>query len=85
MQRAHRQIPCKVEYVGLENDFVGCSVTSVIATCARCRHQTESMGTSLRSLRECLRLMREECPCGGFNDYGVEATGSPHPIAYLQG
>ncbi len=73
MQRAHRQIPCKIEYVGVQNDFVGRSVPGVIATCSRCRHQTDSIGTSVRSLRECLRMMSDECPCGGSNDYGVEA------------
>jgi hypothetical protein len=78
MHRAHRQIPCKIEYVGLENDFLGRTVPSMIATCSRCRHRTESIGTSLRSLRECLGLMREECPCGASNDYGVEATSPAH-------
>ena len=81
MQRAHRQIPCTIEYVGLENDFVGLKVPGVIATCSRCRHRTESIGISVRSLHECLSLMREECPCGASNDYGVEATSrlTPQP------
>jgi hypothetical protein len=80
MQRVRRQIPCTIEYAGLENDFAGCTVPSVIATCSRCRHRTEAIGTSIRSLRECLSLMREECPCGASNEYGVEATRSPHGL-----
>jgi hypothetical protein len=71
MHRVHRLVPCK-------NDLVGCIAPSIIATCSRCCHRTESIGTSVQSLRECLSLMREECPCGGSNEYGVEVTGSPH-------
>ena len=80
MHRAQRQIPCRIEYAGLENDFAGRIVPTVIATCLCCRHRTESIGTSIRSVRECLSLMREQCPCGASNDYGVEATTSPHAI-----
>jgi hypothetical protein len=81
MQRVHKPVPCKIEYVGLENDLVGCIAPSVIATCSRCCHQTESIGTSLQSLRECLSSMREECPCGGFNEYGVDVMASPRDEA----
>jgi hypothetical protein len=69
MQPVHKRVPCTIEYVGLDNDFVGYIVPSVVATCSRCNHQTESIGTTTRSVRECLSAMREECPCGGSNHY----------------
>jgi hypothetical protein len=78
MQRIHKPVTCKIETVGLENDFLGGIISGVKATCSLCLHQTESIGISIQSVRECLSLMREECPCGGSNDYGIEATGSPH-------
>jgi hypothetical protein len=78
VRRIHKPVPCKIETVGLENDLLGGITSGVKATCSLCRHQTESIGISLYSVRECLSLMREECPCGGSNEYGIEAMGSPH-------
>jgi hypothetical protein len=78
MQRLHKPVPCKLETIGLENAFVEGVVSGVKATCSLCRHQTESIGVSINSVRECLSLMREECPIGGSNEYGIEALGSPH-------
>ena len=46
MERVHKRVPCTIEYVGLESDFVGLPVPGFIATCSRCRHQTESIGTT---------------------------------------
>ena len=78
MQRVHRRVPCAIEYVGLDSDFVGYVIPGVIATCSRCRHQTASIGTAILSVRECLGSMREECPCGGSNDYEAIEVRSPH-------
>ena len=69
MERVSKRVPCKIEYIGLESDFVGAPVPGFIATCSRCRHQTEAIGTTRQSLRHCLSQMREQCPCGGSNEY----------------
>lgn len=66
------RIECETEEVTLENDE-GIEVDGVQATCSRCGHETESFGTSERSVKRCLVLMREECP-EGENNYYVEAT-----------
>ena len=63
------RVLCTIEFVGLESDFVGSPVPGFIATCSRCRHHTESIGTTSSSIRRCLSQMREECPCGGSNQY----------------
>lgn len=42
------------------------------AECLTCSHVTESFGTSERSVRRCLVLLREECPLGESNYYGTE-------------
>jgi hypothetical protein len=78
MKQIHKPVPCRIEKVGLENDLLGGIISGVKATCSLCRHQTESIGISTHAVRECLSLMREECPCGGSNEYGIEAIGSPH-------
>jgi hypothetical protein len=45
------------------------TIEGVRATCTRCGHATESFGTSDRSVKRCLVLMREECPEGEENFY----------------
>ena len=55
------KITCSISQTELENDD-GYLVDSVVATCSRCGHETESFGTSERSVLRCLALMREECP-----------------------
>ncbi len=44
-------------------------VPGVRVTCSKCAHVTESFGQRGRSLRRCLKAMREECPEKEFNDY----------------
>jgi hypothetical protein len=78
VRRIHKPVPCKIETVGLENDLLGGVTSGVKATCSLCRHQTVSLGTSMNSVRECLSLMREECPVGASNEYGIDTMGSPH-------
>ena len=80
MQRVSQRVACTIEFVGLHNDFVGYIVPGVIARCSRCCHQTESIGTTLMSVRECLSLMREECPCGGSTEYEVVEVRSPQGV-----
>ena len=62
------KVRCKIEEVELENDE-GHPVEGVRVTCSRCDHETESFGTSDRSIKRCLALMREECPNHEENFY----------------
>ena len=68
------KVTCKIEETTLEGDYKD-DVESVMATCTRCGHITESYGTSVASVRRCLVLMREECPKGEDNYY-VADNGS---------
>jgi hypothetical protein len=47
-------------------------IPSVVATCGRCDHQEECFGTSERSVRRCLVLLRESCPKGEKNFYTAD-------------
>jgi hypothetical protein len=44
-------------------------VDGVEATCTECGHCVESYGTSERSIKRCLVLMRRECPRREANFY----------------
>jgi hypothetical protein len=66
--RTASRIECEIEYAELENDD-GVPIESVVVTCGRCGHQTESFGTTGASVRRCLALLREECPEGQVNFY----------------
>lgn len=65
------KVPCTIEYGDVENDE-GRTVEGVTAVCSRCGHRTESYGSSERSVRRCLLLLREECPNGENNFYHSE-------------
>jgi hypothetical protein len=65
------KVYCEVEETDLENDS-GRMTPGVVLKCSRCGHTTQSFGTSERSIKRCLALMREECPEGESNFY-VEA------------
>jgi hypothetical protein len=62
------KIECEIEEVLLENDH-GLEIESIRATCSKCGHIVESFGTSGRSVKRCLVLMKEECPEGEENYY----------------
>jgi hypothetical protein len=62
------RVACTISEEEIENED-GVLVDGVIATCSRCDYETESFGTSERSIRRCLVLMREECPEGEANYY----------------
>ena len=54
----------------VEGEHVGDgTLPGIVARCTRCDHVTESWGTTERSVRRCLALMREECPEGETNFY----------------
>jgi hypothetical protein len=63
-------IRCTWEEVDLDGDYG--SVDSVMVTCPRCGHETESFGTDTPSLDRCLVLLREECPREESNFYILE-------------
>lgn len=65
------KVECEIEEVELEGDHAN-SVPGVRATCSRCDHETDSFGTSDRSIKRCLILMREECPNGESNFYASD-------------
>lgn len=62
------KIDCEIQRTDLDNDR-GTTTPSVVLTCARCGHQTESYGQRGRSVRRCLTRMGEECPAGDKNFY----------------
>lgn len=63
-----RRVEIEIEEVQLTNEN-GREQAGVRAVCSRCDHETVSFGTSDRSRRRCLVLMREECPQGEENYY----------------
>ena len=64
------RVECSTDEVELEGDYG--EVAGIRATCGKCGHTTESFGTSDRSTKRCLVLMREECPEGEENFYVEE-------------
>ena len=58
-----KRVECAVEEI-TEN-----SRAAVRATCSQCDHVTTSFGTSDKSVKRCLVLMREQCPEGEENFY----------------
>ena len=61
------RVECEVEEVEMEGDYA--AVDGVQVTCSRCKHQVEAFGTSARSIRACLAMLREGCPNGESNFY----------------
>jgi hypothetical protein len=62
------RVKCEVEEIDLDGDYGG-QIESVMATCSRCGHSTESYGTSEESIKRCLVLLRQECPNEESNFY----------------
>jgi hypothetical protein len=60
-------VKCTVEEIVLEGDYG--EIASVEVTCSKCNHTTQSYGTHRASIRRCLVLLREECPCREDNYY----------------
>lgn len=61
------RVECEVEEDDLEGDHG--TVKGVVVTCSRCGHVVESFGTTGRSIRRCLAMLKEECPNGESNYY----------------
>jgi hypothetical protein len=66
------QVECEVKEVELTNER-GYPTEGVRAECSACGHATECYGTSDRSRRRALVMLREECPESEKNFY-VEAA-----------
>lgn len=62
------RVACEIGETWMENDE-GRDVLATVATCTECGHETCSFGTTDRSVKRCLVLMREECPAGCDNFY----------------
>ena len=66
------KVSCEIEETELEGDHG--MVPSIRASCSLCGHETESFGSSARSIERCLALMRDECPAGKSNFYVADAA-----------
>ena len=62
------RVTCRLTEIDLDNDE-GEPVDSIRAVCTRCDSSTESFGTSDRSIRRCLVLLRSGCPRAESNFY----------------
>lgn len=60
------KVECEIEEIEQDGQ------PAIQATCTACEHTTVSYGTSDRSIKRCLVLMREECPEGETNFYVEE-------------
>lgn len=67
------KVECDVDYDTIENGKGG-TQDGVRVTCGRCSHTTESFGTSVKSIKRCLVMLREGCPRGEENFYTCEET-----------
>lgn len=65
------RVECSVEEVETENDN-GRTQPAVCVTCKDCGHAETSLGTSDRSIKRCLALLRENCPNKESNYYLLE-------------
>lgn len=61
-----KRVECEIEEITDQGQ------PAIQATCSQCEHVTTSFGTSERSVKRCLALMREECPEGEENFYVEE-------------
>jgi CII-binding regulator of phage lambda lysogenization HflD len=75
------RVPCAVDEITLTGDYDDAdgdpvNVRGVCVTCSRCDQTAEVYGTSARSVRRGLVMLREECPRGENNFYVAdEAEG----------
>lgn len=62
------RVECTVTETMLANNE-GREQPGIVVECGRCDHKTESFGTSDRSVKRCLVMLKEECPLGERNFY----------------
>ncbi len=65
------RVSCSIEEISLETES-GQEVDGVCVQCGRCGHEVESYGTSDKSVRRSLAVMREECLERENNFYVIE-------------
>lgn len=64
------RVPCTVHEIEMDSDGdYDTTVPGVCVTCSRCSHEVEVYGTSSRSVRRGLVMLREECLKGESNFY----------------
>ena len=67
------QVECEVEETEEENDN-GRMQPCVKVTCGECGHVETSFGTSDKSIRRCLVMLKENCPRGEKNYYVADGA-----------
>lgn len=66
------KVECEIEEVELDGDYA--TVPGLCVACSRCGHEVEVYGTSARSIRRALVMLREECPEGESNFYCADGS-----------
>lgn len=64
------KVECQIKRDTIHDEH-GRLIEGVVATCDRCGHRTECSGTTERSIRRALVLMRQECLKGEKNFYAA--------------
>ena len=62
-----RKVECEVSATEVEIDDR--TLDGVEVECGRCGHIEEAAGTTERSVKRCLAMLRENCPNGESNFY----------------
>ncbi len=73
-------IRCASERADLDNDRGGVT-QGIRVTCGECGHSVESFGTSERSEKRCLVLLKQECGCGDY--FALDENGSSAEASYV--
>lgn len=68
------RVLCEVGQIEMEGDYA--TVEGVCVRCSRCEHSVEVFGTSDRSIRRGLVMLREECPEEESNFYVTDEDAS---------
>lgn len=68
------KIKCELEHITMEHEETGQELDGVRCTCSRCGNQTESYGTSTRSVNRCLVMLNKTCPNNNGAFYYIDDT-----------
>lgn len=66
------RVKCTVEEITMEGDHG--DVDGICVRCGECDHEVEVFGTTGRSIRRALVMLREECPEEAQNFYVAEGS-----------
>ena len=64
------RVECEVNYEDLEGAHG--DVEGVRVICGRCGHEVTSFGTTGRSVRRCMAMLKSQCPWNEDNYYVAE-------------